>query len=98
MGRKEESNNMASYFVACDPEGDGAHAVHERSRCPPACFPLGAPPEYLGEFMDAGQAVAVARLRYRPVRRCVHSEAGLPLRVPAVPVPALALTVTPLRP
>jgi hypothetical protein len=60
---------MASYFVACHPLPDGAHAVHDRSRCPPSCFPARAT-EYLGEFGEAAQAVAVARLRYARARDC----------------------------
>ena len=61
---------MASYFVARHAQPDGAHAVHDRSRCPPACF-LGEPAtEYLGEFMEAAQAVTVARVRYPHARGC----------------------------
>jgi hypothetical protein len=61
---------MASYFVAREPQADGAHPVHDRSRCPPRCFPREAASEYLGEFLDAQQALAVARLRYRQARDC----------------------------
>ena len=60
---------MASYFVARRPQPDGIHAVHDRSRCPPDCF-AGAATEYLGEFVDTTQAVAVARLRYAHARGC----------------------------
>jgi hypothetical protein len=84
---------MPSFFVACD--GDGEPAVHDRSRCPPACFPLGASIEYLGEFVEAAQALAVARLCYRHARRCMH-EAPTPVRVPATP--AFALELIPLQP
>lgn len=59
---------MASYFVAFDAQPDGFHAVHDRSRCPPRCFP--AATEYLGEFASAAQAVTVARLRYARARGC----------------------------
>jgi len=60
---------MASYFVARQPLGDGAHAVHDRSRCPPHSFPReGA--EYLGEYLAPSQALAVARLRYAHVSPC----------------------------
>ena len=59
---------MASYFVACSP-AFGEAAVHDRSRCPPGTFPQEAA-EYLGEFFDAGQALAVARLRYAHATRC----------------------------
>jgi hypothetical protein len=60
---------MASYFVASRVPGDGPFTVHDRSRCPPGAFPArGA--EYLGEFLDADQALAVARLRYPDVAPC----------------------------
>ena len=61
---------MASYFVAAQALPDGAHAVHDRSRCPPACFPFEHGHEYLGEFGDPAQALAVARLRYPRVCSC----------------------------
>lgn len=67
---------MASYFVACHALPDGAHAVHDRSRCPPACFPLAQAHEYLGEFSEAAQALAVARLRFAHARGCACCEAG----------------------
>ena len=60
---------MASYFVATHAQGDGAHAVHDRNRCPPGAFPRHAA-EYLGDYLDVGQAIAVARLRYRHVAAC----------------------------
>jgi hypothetical protein len=60
---------MASYFVASHARLAGTHAVHDRSCCPPGTFPRhGA--EYLGEFLDAAQALAVARLRYAAVTPC----------------------------
>jgi hypothetical protein len=43
--------------------------VHDRDRCPPGCFPLGAV-DYLGEFLDASQALAVARLRFPQACHC----------------------------
>lgn len=61
---------MASYFVARHAQPDGAHAVHDRSRCPPACFPFENANEYLGEFHEVTQALAVARLRYAQARDC----------------------------
>jgi hypothetical protein len=88
------NQKMPSYFVARD--ADGAHAVHDRSRCPPNCFPLETAAEYLGEFLEAGQAMAVARLCYRHARRCVHTELPMPLRLP--PSKPFALELTPLRP
>jgi hypothetical protein len=87
---------MASYFVACDAQSDGAHEVHDRSRCPPACFPHEGINEYLGEFHNIVQAVTVARLRYRPARRCLHAEVAAPVRVKAPQ--ALAAAFIPLRP
>jgi hypothetical protein len=61
---------MASYFVARQALSDGAHAVHDRSRCPPGSFPLEAGVEYLGEFLDADQALRVARLRFPQAHGC----------------------------
>ena len=60
---------MASYFVASPALAEGTPAVHDRSRCPPALFPLHGC-EYLGEFQDVSQAIAVARLRYRHAAAC----------------------------
>lgn len=60
---------MASYFVARQAQLDGIHPVHDRSRCPPDCFPASTA-EYLGEFVDATQAVTVARVRYAHARGC----------------------------
>jgi len=60
---------MASYFVACTGIAGAAAAVHDRDRCAPECFPAGAV-EYLGEFLEAGQALAVARLRFPQARHC----------------------------
>jgi len=60
---------MASYFVASRAPGDGPFAVHDRTRCPPGAFPTqGA--EYLGDFLDVSQALAVARLRYPEAASC----------------------------
>ena len=78
---------MASYFVACEPQADGAYPVHDRSRCPPRCFPHDGSTEYLGEFLDGQQAVAVARLRYRQARDCLCA-AATPIRVQE-PLPVL---------
>jgi hypothetical protein len=59
---------MSSYFVAAAPQGEVA--VHDRSRCPPGAFRLDGSIEYLGEFLDAAQAIAVARVRYEHARGC----------------------------
>ena len=60
---------MASYFVASHALDDGAHAVHDRNRCPPATFPR-EDAQYLGEYLHPSQALAVARLRYPQVSPC----------------------------
>ena len=83
---------MASYFVACNAWPDGAAAVHDRSRCPPAAFPA-ACAEYLGEFVDVLQAVAVARLRYTHAKGCPCCEAA-----PRVPTVAARQAQRPLSP
>jgi hypothetical protein len=66
--------------------------VHDRSRCPPECFLGETAAEYLGEFLDAGQAVAVARLRYSHARGCAACE---PVRT-RVPAPAAVALPAPL--
>ena len=82
---------MSSYFVAPHAPHAAEVTVHDRSCCPPACFLPGGGTEYLGEFNDAGQAVAVARLRYAQARGCT---ACAPLRAPAArpsaPLPTTA--------
>jgi hypothetical protein len=83
---------MASYFVAYHAPAFGQVAVHDRSRCPPDCFLGEATTEYLGEFLDASQAVAVARLRYAHARGCAACE---PARPRSTVLPALALPTTP---
>ena len=81
---------MSSYFVASRPSVDGAHTVHDRSTCPPGCFPAQGAAEYLGDFLDPTQALAVARLKYPAARGCActghaplpasHRPAAQPLR------------------
>ncbi|HET8745988.1 MAG TPA: hypothetical protein VFM98_10305 [Ramlibacter sp.] len=78
---------MASYFVAYDASPVGEVAVHDRTRCPPGCFLGEALTEYLGEFLEATQAVAVARLRYGHARGCPACE---PARVRASVLPSIA--------
>jgi hypothetical protein len=65
---------MASYFVASPAFTGGAPAVHDRGRCPPATFPPHG--EYLGEFLDVSQALAVARLRYPHASACACCSAA----------------------
>lgn len=77
---------MASYFVATRATGGAAHAVHDRGRCPPGAFPREAA-EYLGEFLDPSQAIAVARLRYLHVTTCTCC--ARPRVVAAQDLPAL---------
>lgn len=62
---------MPSFFVDRRVQPNGDHEVHDRSRCPPPCFPREGDAEYLGEFEDGSQALAVARLRYHRVNGCV---------------------------
>ena len=75
---------MNSYFVACHTPPFGEVAVHDRTRCPPGCFLHQGTTEYLGDFLDAEQAVAVARLRYAHARGCRQWEAA---RTAALPLP-----------
>jgi hypothetical protein len=70
---------MASYFVAYHAPPDGEVAVHDRHCCPPASFPHEGSTEYLGEFLDPEQAIAVARIRYAQARCCDCSEQARPL-------------------
>lgn len=79
---------MASYFVSRVARADGIHPVHDRSRCPPACFPDAAT-EYLGEFRDAVQAVTVARVIYAHARGCARCDAGSPADGPGRAAPSL---------
>jgi hypothetical protein len=90
------NQNMASFFVASIPQPDGTHAVHDRSRCPPRCFPREGASEYLGEFFEGAQAVAVARLRYAHAHGCTFAVAAMPLPVDG-PVPAYLPVLTALR-
>jgi hypothetical protein len=86
---------MASFFVACLPQPDGGHPVHDRSRCPPRCFPREGATEYLGEFLESAQAVAVARLRYAHALGC---PCAMPMAHRAEePFPAYRPTLSALR-
>jgi hypothetical protein len=82
---------MSSYFVALHAPHAAEVTVHDRSCCPPACFLPEGGTEYLGEFNDAGQAVAVARLRYAHARACTVGEpARVPAPQPGAPQPTTA--------
>jgi hypothetical protein len=61
---------MASYYVDEGACASGEHTVHDRSRCPPSCFAPERQTAYLGDFLDAAQAVCVARLRYPQAQVC----------------------------
>lgn len=74
---------MPSYFVACEEAPDGVHSVHDRSVCPPSCFPQNRAAEYLGEFLETAQAVVVARLRYAHVAGCACCAQGASRTLPA---------------
>jgi hypothetical protein len=80
---------MASYFVVCHAPPSGEAGVHDRTRCPPECFPREAATEYVGEFGDPGQAVIVARLRYAHARSCAACEPPRAVTrvLPSMPVP-----------
>ena len=82
---------MSSYFVTSRPLVGGAQTVHDRSTCPPGCFPVAGATEYLGEFLDATQALVVARLKYPAARGCACAEHA-PLPGPRRPA------TSPLRP
>lgn len=86
---------MTSYFVASDPLPHGGHPVHDRNRCPPSCFPADRL-EYLGEFLDRTQALAVARLRY--AQACVCACCDAPLAAARDAVTRSAADLSPLRP
>lgn len=60
---------MASYFVATAALPGTPASVHDRLRCAPGSFPQGDA-EYLGEFTDVRQALAVARLRFPLAAPC----------------------------
>jgi hypothetical protein len=64
-------NDMPSYFIDRRAQADGTHVVHDRSNCPPDCFPAARDAEYLGELLDGFQAVALARLNYAQVNGCL---------------------------
>jgi len=61
---------MASFFVGTAAETAIGYAVHDRSRCPPACLGAAHAVEYLGEYGDEAQALTVARLRYGGICHC----------------------------
>lgn len=71
---------MSSYFVANAAHGE--IAVHDRNRCQPGTFRFDATAEYLGEFLEAAQAIAVARLRYAHARGCPCCDPGVPAQGP----------------
>ena len=62
---------MPSFFVDRRRQPNGEHLLHERSQCPPDCFPRSSDAEYLGELLDAAQALRLARLKYPRVNGCL---------------------------
>ena len=62
---------MPSYFIDRRARADGTHVVHDRFKCPADCFPPAREAEYLGELLDAFQALALARLNYPRVNGCL---------------------------
>jgi hypothetical protein len=76
---------MASFYVGTAGNTATGFAVHERSRCPADCLDDGAA-EYLGEFTDPAQALAVARLRYRTICQCDRPAALWPWPAPVRPL------------
>jgi len=78
---------MASYFVARPVQPDAPPAVHDRQRCPPESFPR-EQAEYLGEFGDVRQALAVARLRFPQAGPCACC--AVPARAGAAPAGVLS--------
>ena len=78
---------MASYFVASSGFPETAPSVHDRDRCPPGSFPR-EQAEYLGEFLEVGQALAVARLRFPQAAPCACC-AGATIGGPTAPLTSL---------
>ena len=86
---------MASFFVGMADHTVTGYAVHDRSRCPALCQVPGDTAEYLGEYSDASQALAVARLRYHGICHCERRESAWPWPEPVRPV---ARAFSPPRP
>ena len=66
---------MPSFFVDRRAQPDGAHMVHARDACPPASFPCPRDAHYLGELLDAQQALVLARVIYGRVGGCIRCAA-----------------------
>jgi hypothetical protein len=66
---------MPSFFVDRRAQPDGAHMVHARDACPPASFPRPHDAQYLGELLDAQQALVLARVIYARVAGCIRCAA-----------------------
>lgn len=76
---------MVSFYVGTAGDTATDFVVHARSRCPAECFG-GDRPEYLGEFTDAAQALAIARLRYEAICECGKPGAAWPWPAPLHPL------------
>ncbi|NML43462.1 hypothetical protein HHL11_06835 [Ramlibacter sp. G-1-2-2] len=74
---------MPSFYIDRRAQADGSHVVHARNSCPPERFPSGEAAEYLGELLDARQAMALGRLMYGHVQGCPCCDYALPVRVEA---------------
>lgn len=77
---------MASFFVGTADHTATGYVVHDRSRCPALCFGPPDTTEYVGEYSDAAQALAVARLRYGGICHCERRDAAWPWPAPLRPV------------
>jgi hypothetical protein len=71
--------NMPSYYIDRRAQADGSHVVHARDGRQAGCFAASDSSEYLGELLDAGQALALARLNYARVRGCACCDYARPL-------------------
>ncbi|RYZ06050.1 MAG: hypothetical protein EOO24_11990 [Comamonadaceae bacterium] len=93
-GRAEE-DHMASYYVEQGANFQDDHPVHDRSRCPPSCFAPERHPAYLGEFLDAGQAVCVARVMYVHAHGCACCGEAIVQQWVALPLSAHQIVLRP---
>jgi hypothetical protein len=61
---------MPSFFIDLRSQATGETVLHERSKCRPDRFPPPRDAEYLGELLDEGQALSLARLVFPHVKAC----------------------------
>lgn len=74
---------MPSFYIERRAQADGSHVVHASNRCLPHCLPAAGGAEYLGELLDAQQALLLARLNYRHVQGCACCDYARGLAVEA---------------